>query len=241
DESSFTNSDIELIYKNDIEMVQKSGQTNFEANFSHMSVEILKFLCHEMGVSETGSKQDLVSCLVNESRKRYVLSNSDISVKEKVVDIDSDMKEVPGEGSKLSFKKAFANTFNNVLVDSENLVTNRCNILSSPQLAKARNQWEYNEWCKASLLLDKALYTDDINYVQLARQVVLERVYVVKVADKDGWNVVVRMVSGDMLDLISELFSRKYERARMDSAQVQVSSLYMPLFIQPQPFVYLNW
>ncbi|CAG8554120.1 16052_t:CDS:2 [Racocetra fulgida] len=110
-----SNSDIELMHKNDVETAQKSGQTNFEANFGCMSVEMLKFLCHEIGVSDTG----------NESRKRNVLSDLDISVKGKVVDIDSVMKEVSGKGSKLGFEleKAFANVFNNVLVDSENLTS----------------------------------------------------------------------------------------------------------------------
>ncbi|CAG8612330.1 9838_t:CDS:1, partial [Racocetra fulgida] len=128
------------------------------------------------------------------------------------------------------------------------------------------NHWEYNEWCKAGLLLDKALFTGDANYVQLARQVALERAYVVRVADEDGWSVAVKMTSGDMSNPILELFSGKRERARMavqqfprnkrskvsygqgyylnnqlQPVQVQVPSLYMPSGIQPQPFVHPNW
>ncbi|CAG8809134.1 23325_t:CDS:1, partial [Gigaspora rosea] len=72
DESSSTNSDVELSRKNDA-----------EANFGRMSVEILRFLCHEMGVSETGSKQDLVSQLVNVSKKRNGSLNSNGSEKGK--------------------------------------------------------------------------------------------------------------------------------------------------------------
>ncbi|CAG8817175.1 10548_t:CDS:1, partial [Racocetra fulgida] len=98
DDSSSTNSDVELVHKNDVETAQKAGQTNFEANFGRMSVDMLKFFCHEWGVSESGSKQDLVSRLVNESRKRYVLTDSDISLKGKVVDVDNVAKEVSGEG-----------------------------------------------------------------------------------------------------------------------------------------------
>ncbi|CAG8570277.1 10710_t:CDS:2 [Cetraspora pellucida] len=56
----------------DCEIVQKGIQANFEANFGRMSVDVLKFLCHELGVSETGSKQDLVNRLVSESRRREV-------------------------------------------------------------------------------------------------------------------------------------------------------------------------
>ncbi|CAG8813001.1 45462_t:CDS:2, partial [Gigaspora margarita] len=244
DESSSTNSDVELSRKNDAELAQKIGQTNFEANFGRMSVEILRFLCHEMGVSDTGSKQELVSRLVNVSKKKNVSLNSDGSEKGKAVDIDSDVKEVPGEGYKFSPEtgRAFANMFGNVLVDSNNLGTKgytdrlppRTPFLPSDmpmseemqeglwkkrELSKARNQWEYNEWCRTGLLLDKALLTGDIEYVQLARQVALERAYVVMVADEDGWNVAVKMASGDWLDPMSQLFSGKRERARVAAQQ----------------------
>ncbi|CAG8489238.1 8858_t:CDS:2, partial [Scutellospora calospora] len=70
------------------------------------------------------------------------------------------MKEVPGEGDKFDFEsgKAFMNVFNNVPV-AENLEAKGYNDRHSP--------------C-------------DVEYVQLARQVALKRVYVVRVADKDG-------------------------------------------------------
>ncbi|CAG8750207.1 17173_t:CDS:10, partial [Gigaspora rosea] len=66
---------------------------------------------------------------------------------------------------------------------------------------------EYNEWCKTGLLLDKALFTGDIEYVQLARQVALEKAYVVRVTNEDGWNVAAKMTSGDWLDPMSQLLS----------------------------------
>ncbi|CAG8631903.1 9246_t:CDS:2, partial [Racocetra fulgida] len=105
DDSSSTNSNVELMHKNDVETVQKAGQTNFEANFGRILVDMLKFLCYELSVSELGSKQDL----------RYVLLDSDISVKEKVVDVDNVAKEVFKKGSRLGFelKKVFVDVFNN--------------------------------------------------------------------------------------------------------------------------------
>lgn len=47
------------------------------------------------------------------------------SEKEKAVDVDGDVKEVPGKGIKFSPEagKAFANIFGNVPVDSNNLRT----------------------------------------------------------------------------------------------------------------------
>ncbi|CAG8653209.1 10955_t:CDS:2, partial [Gigaspora rosea] len=208
DESSTINSDIEFTLKNDTEASQKSGQANFKANFGHMSVEMLKFLCHEMGVSE-----------------------ADNLGKGKAVDVDSKWREVPAQDSKSEFEfgKAFPNAFNNTPADSGNLGKKH-------ELTKARNQREYNEWCKAGLLLDKALSTGDVKYVHLARQVALKRAYIVRVADKDGWNVAAKIASGDLFDPMSELFGGKREWARMAAP-----GLFVPPFIQLQQPVNLNW
>ncbi|CAG8618282.1 42584_t:CDS:2 [Gigaspora margarita] len=290
DESSTINSDIDVSIKNDVEASQKGAQTNFEANFGRRSVEMLKFLCHEMGVSEAGSKQDLVSRLVDESRKRNVSVGSDNIGKGKAVDVDSESREVPEQDSKSGFDsgKAFPNVFNNTSADggdlgakgsfdrtlprmpflTPDLFTNldiQEGIWKKRELTKARNQWEYNEWCKAGLLLDKALFTGEVEYVQLARQVALERAYVVRVADEDGWNVVAKMASGDLLDPMSELFGGEREWARMAAQQFpkskrskvsygqskpnnhqglpqfQAPGLFVPSFFQPQQPVNSNW
>ncbi|CAG8794807.1 7067_t:CDS:2, partial [Cetraspora pellucida] len=57
-------------FSSDCEVVQRGAQANFEANFGRMSVDVLRFLCHELGISEAGSKQDLVNRLVSESKRR---------------------------------------------------------------------------------------------------------------------------------------------------------------------------
>ncbi|CAG8823027.1 19760_t:CDS:1, partial [Gigaspora rosea] len=36
------------------------------------------------------------------------------------------------------------------------------NVWKKRDLTKVRNQWEYDEWCKAGLLLDKALFTGEV-------------------------------------------------------------------------------
>ncbi|RIB18035.1 hypothetical protein C2G38_2037233 [Gigaspora rosea] len=45
------------------------------------------------------------------------------------------------------------------------------------ELFKTRNQMGVNKWCKTSLLLDKALFTGDIEYVQLAKQFQIPGMY----------------------------------------------------------------
>ncbi|CAG8792228.1 4372_t:CDS:2, partial [Cetraspora pellucida] len=89
--------------KNDVDTTQRAIQTNFKANFGYMLVKILKFLCHEIGVSEADLK----------------LNNPG---KEKMIDIDNSIKEVYGKGNKSNFEldKAFAKVFNNGLVVTKN-------------------------------------------------------------------------------------------------------------------------
>ncbi|CAG8737970.1 4045_t:CDS:1 [Cetraspora pellucida] len=63
-----------FLFNSDYAIVQKSAQANFEANFGYMSVNILKFLCQKLGISKTGSKQELVVQLVVKNKKRKISS-----------------------------------------------------------------------------------------------------------------------------------------------------------------------
>ncbi|CAG8806214.1 25959_t:CDS:2, partial [Gigaspora rosea] len=143
--------------------------------------------------------------------KRNGSLNSNGSEKGKAVDVDSDVKKVPREGIKFGPEagKAFADLFGNVPVDSNNFGNKGIHVIKR----------EYNEWCKTGLLLDKALFTGDIEYVQLARQVAFEKAYVVRVADEDAWNVAAKMTSDDWLDPMSQLLSGKCERTRVAAQQ----------------------
>ncbi|CAG8787218.1 18227_t:CDS:2, partial [Racocetra persica] len=122
------------------------------------------------------------------------------------------------------------------------------------KLSKQHNQWKYNEWCKAGSLLDKALLTGDIAYVHLARQVVMERAYMVRVADEDGWEVASKMATTDLSDPMSEILGSKRERARLATQHFlkpinqtispvqtpifQMGGVSMTQFTQMQPYVY---
>ncbi|CAG8778089.1 19934_t:CDS:2, partial [Racocetra fulgida] len=70
-----------------------------------------------------------------------------------------------------------------------------------------RNVWvkQYNEWCKVMSLMNKALAFCDINYVYLAKQVILKRAYVIRVADEDSWEVVSKIAIMDGSDLMTKL------------------------------------
>ncbi|CAG8528606.1 21512_t:CDS:2 [Cetraspora pellucida] len=64
------------------------GQVNFEANFGCLSLEMLRFLCQGMGVSDVGLKQDLVSRLVSKCKGKEE-SCSGLFGKGKVVNLDN--------------------------------------------------------------------------------------------------------------------------------------------------------
>ncbi|CAG8817820.1 25244_t:CDS:2, partial [Gigaspora rosea] len=112
------------------------------------------------------------------------------------------------------FGKAFPNIFNNTPANSGNSKAK-----GSYNRAMPRTLF----LVPAGLLLNKAFSKGNIEYVYLARQVALERAYVVRVANEVGWNVIAKMASGNLLDPISELFGGKREWARMSAQQYSKS------------------
>lgn len=269
----------------DVETINKNNQSSFDTNFGRLSIEILKFLCHKLGISDVGTKQDLVNRLGNEAKKRNGLSGLENSGKGKAVESDGDPKLSFDNQFKANVDagQAFANVFGTPPSDNGNPFAKigddfpprmsssgempfswkfQESVWKKRELTKARNQWEYNEWCKAGLLLDKALLSRQVEYVQLARQVALERAYMVRVADEDGWGVAAKMALDDSTDPMLELFSGKRERARMaaqlfpknkrskvssslygqqDRAQTQTSNTCFPMFVLLQPFFPPSW
>lgn len=63
--------------------------------------------------------------------------------------------------------------------------------------------------------MDKALLSDEVGYVYLARQMALEGAYMVRMVDGDGWSVTAKMMASESVDLMSELFCAKREIAEM--------------------------
>ncbi|CAG8477217.1 14378_t:CDS:2 [Cetraspora pellucida] len=224
------------------------GQVNFEANFGRLSLEMLKFLCQGIGISEIGLKQDLVSRLVSECKGREEAS-SDLFGKGKSMNLDNDVGDTEAflyardrghsvggpnidkqEGGDLGARATgvhqslrFPEAKEKFVFDND---IDETGLWRKRNLSKARNQWEFNEWCKAGLLMDKALNTGDVDYLLMARQVALERAYVVRVADEDGWGVAVKMASNNTVDSISQMFGGKRERARLAVQNVSKSKKF---------------
>ncbi|CAG8725356.1 30008_t:CDS:2, partial [Gigaspora margarita] len=84
-----------------------------------------------------------------------------------------------------------------------------------PDNRSSSSKWEYNEWCKVGLLLDKALLTSEVEYVHLSRQVALERAYIVRMVDEVRWCVAAKMLLENSMDPMSESFGGKHEKARI--------------------------
>ncbi|CAG8768907.1 4944_t:CDS:2, partial [Racocetra fulgida] len=196
DEASSSNS-------SDVEPSHKCGQTNFETNFGRLSMDLLRFLCHELDISEAGVKQDLVNRLASEAKKRCELSGLDNSGKGKRVESDKCLKPSLDDCNK-SNVEAFSDGFGNVPSVDVGSRSKSSSDFVPPRLPSAAN-----EMSSAGALLDKALFSGEVEYVYLASQVALERAYVVRVADEDGWSVAAKMAASEILDPMSELFGEK--------------------------------
>ncbi|CAG8477793.1 9147_t:CDS:2, partial [Cetraspora pellucida] len=242
--------DEDLIIQSNNDPEPSRGQVNFEANFGHLSLEMLKFLCQGMGVSEVSLKQDLVNRLVSECKAREEASG-DLFGKGKSMNLDNDVGDtevffhtrdhghsVGGpninkqEEGDLGARAAgvhqslwFPEGKEKFVFDND---SDETGLWRKQNLSKAGNQWEFNEWCKVGLLMDKALNTGDVDYLLLTRQVALERAYIVRVADEDGWGVAVKMASNDTVDPMSQMFGGKRERARLAVQSVSKSKKLKP-------------
>ncbi|RIB12494.1 hypothetical protein C2G38_2100806 [Gigaspora rosea] len=155
----------------DVESIIKNNQSSFDTNFGRLSMETFKLLCHELEVSEVGTKQDLVNRLVSEAKKRNRLSGLEYSGKGKAVESDSDPKWSFDNRYKANVdaSQAFANVFGTPSSDNGSSFSKmgsdfsprmsstgeasfnwnfQENVWKKRDLTKARNQWEYNEWVK---------------------------------------------------------------------------------------------
>ncbi|CAG8579607.1 25693_t:CDS:10, partial [Racocetra persica] len=63
----------------------------------------------------------------------------------------------------------------------------------------------------SKILLDKVLVSGNIAFVRLARQVILERAYIVGVANEDSWAIVFKIVLADISDPMLELLGEKLQ------------------------------
>ncbi|CAG8819294.1 1029_t:CDS:2, partial [Racocetra persica] len=147
-------------------------QTSLKSNLNRLSVEALRFVCRGMGLSEMGQKQKIVSRLLKESRNRL---GPEESVEDAGVTGDRAQRPVMGENSLGAYGKQglMGQDFSPNDIERRSVWTKR-------ELTKQRNQCEYNEWCRAGVLMDKALALGDINYIRMARQVAMEKAYVIR-------------------------------------------------------------
>ncbi|CAG8527147.1 18248_t:CDS:2, partial [Racocetra fulgida] len=179
-------------------------QTSLESNLNRLSVEVLRFVCRGMGLSEMGQKQEIVSRLLKESHNRLGREDS-------VEDAG-----VTGKAKK-AWPQLLRSQDNTLSEELEALWTGnraQCPVVGENSLDAYSKQGSMGQdFSPTEALMDKALASSDVNYIRIARQVAMERAYVVRVADENGWEVAVKMANVDGLDPIMELFGSKRESA----------------------------
>ncbi|CAG8754777.1 41376_t:CDS:10, partial [Gigaspora margarita] len=89
------------------------------------------------------------------------------------------------KNSKFDFE-TFPDGFGNIPSDDTGSRPKSSNDFLPPRMPAS---WGFSE----GTLLDKAVLFGEVEYVYMARQVALEKVYVVRVADEDGWSVAAKL------------------------------------------------
>ncbi|CAG8610961.1 37818_t:CDS:2, partial [Gigaspora margarita] len=217
DETSSANSDIKTAHK--------AGQTNFETNFGRLSIDLLRFLYHELGIPETGVKQGLVNYLASEAKNRSDFIGLDNS--EKASD----------DNSKYNFE-AFSDGFCNASLDYGESRSKPSNYFHPLECLMLKMRClligVFKRAYERSMMSRKPGISDHLEILCPGLNICIGKTsgaYVVSVADKDGWSVAVKIVASDIMDPMSELFSAKWERAR----------IVVHIFLEPQPYLSPSW
>ncbi|RIB12450.1 hypothetical protein C2G38_24343 [Gigaspora rosea] len=85
------------------------------------------------------------------------------------------------------------------------------------KFGRARDQFEYDEWCKVGRILDNALVNRDWEMRGKVRNVAATRAFTLRVAKREGWNVAARI--RDLLDddPMEVFFQEKLASARQSA------------------------
>ncbi|CAG8446014.1 4009_t:CDS:1 [Cetraspora pellucida] len=85
------------------------------------------------------------------------------------------------------------------------------------KLNKPRDQFEYDEWCKLGRYLDNSLISKEWDFVVKARDVAATRAFMLRVANKEGWNVAAGIKDPANDDPMEAYFHEKLANARQSA------------------------
>ncbi|RIB01046.1 hypothetical protein C2G38_2232062 [Gigaspora rosea] len=170
--------------------VEESSHQGLKSTLERLPVETLKLLCNGEGLSEAGVKRDLVERLaervVSKSRRKVRIDDDGQGNNG-----NSDLQFLALERSlekliQASLEKAVGEIRRSVQV-MQNGEESR--YWPREKFGKARDQFEYDEWCKVGRTLDNALVNRDLEMIGKVRDVAATRAFTLRVAKREGWNV----------------------------------------------------
>ncbi|CAG8595193.1 3463_t:CDS:1, partial [Cetraspora pellucida] len=82
------------------------------------------------------------------------------------------------------------------------------------KMNKPRDQFEYDEWCKVGRYLDSALLSNNWDMISKAREAVATRAFMLRIANREGWNIAAEIGDKSTDDLMEVLFHDKLANAR---------------------------
>ncbi|CAG8755560.1 1656_t:CDS:2, partial [Cetraspora pellucida] len=80
------------------------------------------------------------------------------------------------------------------------------------KMNEARDQFEYNEWCKVGKYIDSAILSNDWDMISKAREVVVTRAFVLRIMNHEGWNIAAEIEDKSSDDPMEALFHDKLTR-----------------------------
>ncbi|RIB12582.1 hypothetical protein C2G38_2200265 [Gigaspora rosea] len=97
---------------------------------------------------------------------------------------------------------------------------------------KARDQFEYDEWYKVERILDNALVNRDWEMIEKVRDVAATRAFTLRVAKREGWNVVAGIRDPLDNDPMEVFFQEKLASARQSARNNRFKQPGQPVLFQ---------
>ncbi|RIB05174.1 hypothetical protein C2G38_2220390 [Gigaspora rosea] len=183
--------------------VEESSHQELKSTLERLPVKPLKLLCNGEGLSKVGVKRDLVERLASR-----VVSKSK---RKERIDDDDQGNNVWRKNDVATLEKAVGEIKRSVQVMQN---SEKSRYWPREKFGKARNQFEYDKWCKVERILDNALVNRNWVMIGKVHDVAATRSFMLRVAKKEGWNVAAGIRDPLNDDPMDVFFQEKLASAR---------------------------
>ncbi|CAG8614332.1 1725_t:CDS:2, partial [Cetraspora pellucida] len=202
---------------------ERVSQQGLKSRLDRLSLEALKMLCKEEGLSEMEVKKELMERLavrMFNKTKRKAIENSNISgmssKKENIRRKRGEVRILEDNEGRTGVQEYGVPDLQYLALERslEKTVQATMEKVPKEKLVKVRDQFEYDEWCRVGKNFDNVLRNKDWDLIVKARDVTATRAFMLRVANKERWNIVAGI--RDLLedDPIEAYFQERLANAR---------------------------